>query len=268
MSSRLLPKIRVKNDIKLIYLLFGIVVTYFSSYLPDFMYVAGVDYGRISSIVSFGTLNGMLFGPFWGAIVSLSALSLHELRTGTYLSKSMFSMLAPLLISLSSVVAGLVVNREYKAVKVIFFGLIFAWYLLDVGRTVFYYPWFHLLVLVAFVFFERSLLIKSLSRKYIFLSFLFAALMGVLSNHLAGSILYHILYGVSADMYASVAFVYPVERSILAFFPAFVMYVLFVVIKEILISSNGIEDELKEKKVNDVEDYLHNDVISILNKKK
>ncbi|MDG6242885.1 MAG: hypothetical protein QCH31_00625 [Methanolobus sp.] len=266
MYPKLLPQLRVKNDVKAIYLIFGIVLMYFSSFLPDFMDVAGLDDVRISSIVSFGTLNGMLFGPFWGSIVSVTGMLLHEAMTeGTYLSKSTFSQISPLIIALSSIVAGLVVNREHKAAKRIFLGLIVIWYLLDVGRVAFYYPWFHLLVLGCFIIFEKPILAKTATSKiYVFLALFLASLMGVLSNHMAGSIAYYLLYGLPANMYQSVIFIYPVERLILAIFPAFVVYVLIIVFKDILLSSGDIEEEIEQIRSKDLDEYIHKDVMKII----
>ncbi|WP_094226784.1 hypothetical protein [Methanolobus psychrotolerans] len=263
------PKLRVKNDVKVIYILFGILLTYFSSYLPDFMNVIGLEGTRISSIVSFGALNGMLFGPFWGSFVSISGLFLHQVTSGTYLSKSTFSMISPLFIALSSIVAGLVVNREHKAAKRIFFALIIIWYVLDVGRTAYYYPWYHLLVLGCFVFFEKSILMKTVTSKvYVFLSLFLASLMGVLSDHMAGSITYYLIYNLPAKMYQSVIFVYPLERTILAFFPAFLVYVLVVVFKDMILSSGDIGKDMEEMKSKDLEEYLQNDVLKIINEEK
>ncbi len=265
MFPKLLPKLRVKNDVKLIYIMFGIILTYFSIYMPDFMNVIGVEGPKISSIVSFGSLNGMLFGPFWGAIVSITGFLLYEITSGKYVAMTTFSFFSVMFIALSSVVSGLVVNREHKAAKGIFFGLIVIWYLLDVGRTAYYYPWYHLLVLGSFIYFERSILVKTTTSKiYVFISLFFASLMGVLSDHMAGSIIYYLLYDLPAKEYLSVIFVYPIERTTLAFFPAFLVYVLVVVFKDILISSGEIEDDIKEKKARDMDEYLRHDVLEIM----
>ncbi|WMW22049.1 hypothetical protein RE476_11840 [Methanolobus mangrovi] len=256
---------RVKNDVKVIYILFGIVLTYFSIYMPDFMNVAGMEGTKISSIVSFGALNGMLFGPFWGSIVSAAGFLLYEVTSGKYLSMSMFSVLSILFIALSSIVSGLVVNREHKAAKSIFFALIVVWYMLDVGRTAYSYPWYHLLVLGIFIYFEKSILVKTVTSKaYIFISLFLASLMGVLSDHMAGSITYYLLYDLHADMYQSVVLLYPVERTILAFFPAFLVYVLIVVFKDIILSSGNIEKDIEDKKSRDLDEYLQNDVLNII----
>ncbi|WP_340819280.1 hypothetical protein [Methanolobus sp. WCC4] len=269
MLPKLLPKLRVKNDVKVVYITFGIVLTYFSIYMPDFMGVAGLDDIRISSIVSFGALNGMLFGPFWGSLVSAIGFLLYKITSGTFFSMSTFAVGSIAFIALSSIVSGLVVNREHKAAKGIFAALIVLWYLFDIGRDAYLYPWYHLLVLGVFIYFDRSILERSVTSKvYVFFSLFMAALMGVLSDHLAGSMAYHIVYDLPASTYASVMGLYPVERTILAFFPAFLVYVLVVVFKDILISSEDIEQDIEEKKSRDLDEYLHNDVMKIINEDK
>lgn len=265
MFPKLLPKLRVKNDVKVIYVIFGIVLTYFSIYMPDIMDVAGIDDVQISSTVSFGALNGMLFGPFWVCLITLTGFSLYKITAGTLFTMSTFALFSLIFNSMSSIVAGLVVNREHKAVKVIFFSLICMWYLLDVGRTAYVYPWYHLLILLLFVYFDGSILRKSATSKiYIFMSLFFASLLGVLTDHIAGSIGYQILYDLPASAYKSVILVYPMERTILAFFPAFLVYVLVVVFKDILLSSQDIEQDINDRKSRDLDEYIRNDVLDIL----
>lgn len=265
MFPKLLPKLRVKNDVKIIYIVFGVVMTYFSIYMPDFMDVAGIDNTRISSTVSFGALNGMLFGPFWGALVSATGFLLYKLTSGSLFSMSTFSLFSLAFIALSSIVSGFVMNREYKAAKSIFFALIVMWYLSDIGRSAYLYPWYHLLVLGVFVYFERQLFKKTVTSKlFTFFSFFLASLMGVLSDHLAGSIAYHMSFDLPASAYNSVILLYPVERTILAFFPAFLVYVLVVVFKDIVISSEDIDQDIEQKKSNDLDEYLHKDVLDII----
>ncbi|MBN2110389.1 MAG: hypothetical protein JW705_04790 [Methanosarcinaceae archaeon] len=261
------PKLRMKKDISFIYLLFGVILTYFSSYLPDLTGVVGIEGTRISSIAAFGSLNGMIYGPLWGAVISGTGMFLHEINKAGYLSKSTFDMLSPFLIMLSSVVAGLMVNRNHKAALTIFGSLIFAWYLFELGRNVFFYPWFHIVVLVAFLIFEKNSIYSIHSRTYVFISLFFAALIGVLSDHMAGSILYSHVIELGAEEFRSVIFLYPLERLILALGATFVAFFFFSIIKEIILSSEDLEDEFSRLKSQDIDDYLYNDVIPIIENK-
>ncbi|WP_406656422.1 hypothetical protein V7O62_11245 [Methanolobus sp. ZRKC2] len=263
----MMPKLRIKKDVSFIYLLFGVILTYFSSYLPDLTGVIGIEGTRISSIVAFGSLNGILYGPFWGAIVSGTGLFLHELNNTGYLSENAFDMLSPFFIMLSSVVSGFIVNRQHKVALSIFGALIVSWYIFEVGRNAFFFPWFHVAVLVAFVVFEKNSIKSIHSRIYVFVSILFAALMGVLSDHLAGSIAYSYIFGLNAEAFRSVVLLYPLERIILALSATFVAFFFFSIIKDIILSSEDLEDDFSRIKSQNMDDYLYSDVMSIIEDK-
>ncbi|TGC10978.1 hypothetical protein CUN85_02155 [Methanolobus halotolerans] len=258
---------KIKGNISFIYILFGVILTYFSSYLPDLMGVIGIEGTRISSIVAFGSLNGMLYGPFWGAIISGTGMLLHEINNTGYLSKNIFSMLSPFFIMLSSVISGLIVNRQHKAALGIFGSLIVVWYLFDVGRSAFFYPWFHIVVFVAFIIFQKNSIKSIHSRTFVFVSLFFAALIGVLSDHLMGSIAYSYIFDLSTEAFRSAVLLYPLERTILALSATFVAFFFFSTIKDIILSSEGIEDDVSRMRSRNMDDYLYNDVIPIIEKK-
>ena len=263
----MLPKLKTRKNVSFIYLLFGIILTYFSSYLPDLTGVIGIDGTRISSIVAFGSLNGMLYGPIWGALISFIGLFLHELNNPGYISRDAFRMLSPFFIMLASVVSGLIVNRQQKAALSIFGALIFIWYLFPVGREAFFYPWFHIVVLIAFVAFEKNSIKSIHSRVYIFVSLFFAALIGVLSDHLVGSIAYAYIFDLNAEMFNSVILLYPFERVVLALSAAFVAFFFFSIVKEIILSSEDIEEDFSRIRSENMDDYLYNEVLPIIEQK-
>ncbi|WP_406659958.1 hypothetical protein V7O66_08895 [Methanolobus sp. ZRKC3] len=260
--------IRMKTDTKVIYLLFGIVLTYFSSYFPDIANVIGLEGTRISSLVAFGSLNGMLFGPLWGSVVSGSGMFLHELNNPGYISKDSFRMLSPFFIIICSAVSGFVVNRNYKAAAGIFIALISVWYLFDTGRAAYLFPWFHLLVLASFLLINKFSLSFIGTKAYVFVSLFYAGLMGVLSDHLAGSIAYTYIYDLPAKVFNSVLFIYPLERVILALVAALIAFFFFSVLRDIILSSGNVEAEINTKKKQNLADYLNNDVHDILNEEK
>lgn len=256
--------VKIKTDTKIIYLVFGIVLTYFSSYFPDLPNVIGLEGSRISSLVAFASLNGMLFGPLWGSIVSASGMFLHELGHPGYISRDSFRMLSPFFLIMCSMVSGFVMNRQYKVAAGIFAALIATWFLFDTGRAAYLFPWFHIFILVSFLLINRMSLKFIGTKIYVFISLFYAAIMGVLSDHLSGSIAYTYIYDLSAEIFNSVIFVYPVERMILALIATFMGYFLFSVFKDIILSSGDIETDIAERKSKDMEDYLFNDVQNII----
>jgi hypothetical protein len=255
---------RTKTNIKFIYLLFGVILTYFSSYLPDLAGVVGIEETRISSIVAFGSLNGMLFGPVWGAIVSGTGMLVHELNTPGYISKNAFKMLSPFFIMLCSVVSGLIVQRKHRMAISIYGSLILIWYSTDVGREAFYYPWFHIIALIAFLIVGRYATQSIYSKTYIFIYLLFAALLGVLSDHMAGSIAYSHIYDLPATVFAEAVMLYPPERIILALSAAFIAFFLLAIYKDIIISSDNFKEDVNNMRSQELKEYLHCDVLPLI----
>lgn len=261
-------KSRAKANIKLTYLVFGVVLTYFSSYLPDLAGVVGIEGTRISSIVAFGSLNGMLFGPFWGALVSGTGMFLHELNTPGYLSKNAFKMLSPFFIMLCSIVSGMIMQRQQRVVVLVYGSLLVLWLSLDVGREVYCYPWFHLVALIAFLVVGRYVTQSIHSKVYLFIYLFFAALLGVLSDHLAGSIAYSYIYAIPASAYSSVLMLYPIERTILALSAAFTAFFFLSVYKDIVMCSDDLKEDANRLRSNELEEYLHCEVARIVENEK
>jgi hypothetical protein len=257
-------KLWPKANIKLTYLIFGIVLTYFSSYLPDLAGVVGIEGTRISSLVAFGSLNGMLFGPFWGAFVSGTGMFIHELNTPGYISKNAFKMLSPFFIMLCSVVSGMIMQRQQRVVVSIYGALLLLWLSLGVGREAYYYPWFHLVSLIAFLVIGRYLTQSIHSKVYLFIYLFFAALLGVLSDHLAGSIAYSYIYAIPASAYSSVLMLYPIERTILALAAAFTAFFFLSIYKDIILCSDNLRDDVDRLRSKELEEYLHCDVVRII----
>jgi hypothetical protein len=164
-------------------------------------------------------------------------------------------------------VSGFIVTKQYKAAVGIFASLILLWYVFETGRIAYYFPWFHLLVLVSFLLLNKLSLKLIGTKTYVFVSLFYAAIMGVLSDHLVGSIAYTYVYDLSAEAFKSVIFIYPTERIILALSATLISYFFFTVFRDIVLSSDDVEADLARMKNKDLADYLYNDVQSIIGKK-
>jgi hypothetical protein len=259
---------KIRTDSKILYLLFGVLLTYGSSYFPDIASTIGIDGTTISSMITVSSLNGMLFGPFWGSLVSAIGMLLRELSLPGYLSRGPFELISFFLMFVCSTVSGFAVNRQYKLVTGIFITLLLIWLVSDVGRQAYLFPWFHLVVLVSFLYFNKLNLDHTNGKITVFIWLFFAAILGVLSNHLAGSITYAYVYDLSASTFNSVIFIYPVERIVLSLGAAFVAFVFMFIFKEIALSSDSIDIDLIEKKNSDMMDYISTDVWEIMNEEK
>ncbi len=253
-----------KMNIRLSYLFFGVALTYFSSYLPDMSGVVGIEGTRISSLVAFGSLNGMLFGPFWGSIVSGTGMFLHELNTPGYLSKNAFSMLSLFFVMLCSLVSGLIIQRQHRLAIGIYGFLLLLWYSMDVGREAYYYPWFHIIALIAFLIVGKYVVESIHSKAFIFIYLFFAALLGVLSDHIAGSIAYSYIYGLQASAFSSVVLLYPLERIILAVSATLIAFFILAIYRDVVLSSNNFKEDVDRLKSQELEEYLNRDVMQII----
>ncbi|WP_135610651.1 hypothetical protein [Methanococcoides sp. AM1] len=250
-----------KRKLTALYVLSAIIITYFASWFPDFENLIGIEGARISSVVSFGALNGMILGPFWGMIVSFTAVMGHTLVRGEG-TPDTFHLLTPFFVAMSSVVAGLCITRKEKVAMAVFGVLILLWYITPTGRTIYYYPWFHVVILASFLIFYYKFKNRDANIfKFTFL--LLAALMAILADHLAGSISAAILFDLPPQMFASVITIYPIERTTLAFAAAAITFLLIVALQNTLMESETFQDKVEEAKNDDVLSYV-NDVKDML----
>jgi len=251
-----------KRNLTLMYLLSAIVATYFASWLPDFENLIGIEGARISSVVSFGALNGFLLGPFWGAIASFAGIIGHVIIRDQ--SPDMFHLLTPFFVAMASVVTGLCISKREKAAMVLFSILILGWYITPIGRELFYWPWFHILVLGGFILFHHKYRNRT-GNAYTFAFLLFTTLIAILADHLAGSITAAILFDIPPQMFASVVTIYPIERITLAFAAAAIVYLLIIALQSTLMESETFQDKVEDKKRDELFSYV-DDVKDIIDK--
>jgi hypothetical protein len=242
-----------KRNLTLLYVFSAIIITFFASWFPDFENLIGIEGARISSVVSFGALNGMLLGPFWGTIASFAGVMGHTLLRGSNLDT--FHLLTPFFVAAASAVAGLLITRREKAAMAVFGILILLWYITPLGRTVYYYPWFHIVTLGSFMIFDHKL--KNREEGYLkFIFLLLASMMAILSDHLAGSISAAIIFDLPPQMFASVVTIYPIERITLALAAAFIMYLLIISLQSTLMESETYHEQVQEKKEAEILNYV------------
>ena len=266
MSIEFHNKLIKNRKLRMIYLTSALIVTYFASWLPDFENVLGIEGARISSVAAFGTLNGMLLGPYWGAAISFCGIMAHNVQDG-FANINTFSMLTPIFVMISSVVAGLIIIKKEKIAIAIYSSLILLWYVFDAGREAYYYPWFHIIVLIIFVLFYKKYNYKTQNIGVHTLIFLFlTSLIAILSDHMAGSISALIVFDLPAEIFESVVLIYPIERSILAIAAASIMFMLAAALQNILMRPDEIDDTIEHVKMNIMLDYAKHDVKSILEK--
>lgn len=259
---------RPSKDILLFSVLLGIIITYFASWLPDIT-VIGIDGSRISSVVSFSALNGMVFGPILGPMISFSGVLLHGLSNPNFFEKDTFHIISPLFTVFSSLIGALLISGRKKLALTLYAIPLLAWYAFPTGRNVFYYPWYHFLVLAIFFKFDKKYGRKINSSKVILFIYLYlVASIAILADHIAGSTGALIFYDLTPAMFNEVIQVYPVERSVLALFPTFIVFVLFLMFNAILEDITTFEGKARELKEDTIEDYMQTEIKKILEKQR
>ena len=270
MSIKFHNKLIKNRKILTIYLVSALIITFFASWLPDFENVMGVDGTRISSVAAFGPLNGMLLGPYWGAAVSFFGIMAHvmmHILNQDIANIDTFSLLTPLFVMLSSIIAGLIITNKEKIALVIYSSLIFLWYLFDTGREAYYYPWFHIVVLTLFIIFHKKYNDKTRNVDiYTLILLFFTSLIAILSDQMAGSITALVLFDLPAEIFNSVIFIYPIERIILAAAAALIIFMLTFALQNILLESDLIDDEIENVKMSTISDYIKHDVNKVIKK--
>ncbi|ODV50305.1 hypothetical protein C7960_0892 [Methanohalophilus euhalobius] len=256
------------KKIRKLHLLVAFVATYFAIWFPDIQGVLGMENVKISSTLIFGTLNGLLLGPVYGAIVSLAAISVHRIVHVDMLLNNPFYLISPLFIASASLVAGLAITGKKKRAIILPCLLIAIWFATGVGREVFYYPWLHVLSIVFFLTFtriENKISFFSKNKGYLYL---FAcSLLAVSTDHLAGSLSALFISDFGSSMYKDVIFIYPLERILIAIISALIFYA-FIVWINLLKANASMLNEKEEHNVKDVMDYINREVKDIIEKEK
>lgn len=269
MSIDVHNKLIRKRNLKTIYIIAAIIMTYWASWLPDFESVIGIDGARISSVAAFGPLNGMLLGPYWGAAVSFVSILGHIITGESHLTDNYFHLMTPLFVMLSSFVAGLLINKKVRPALLIYCSLIVLWYSFNTGREAYIQPWFHILVLAAFLIFHHLFKNRLLHvTAYTFISLFLISLIAILSDHMAGNIAALVVYDLPASLFESTLFIYPIERTILALAASFVMFMLVATIQLSMVDSNTLEDDIKHVKMESILSYVQKDVKKVLEQEK
>jgi hypothetical protein len=258
-----------KRHLKTIYIIAAIILTYWASWLPDFENVIGIQGARISSVAALGPLNGMLLGPYFGAAVSFISIMGHHVIGDVHLADDYFQLMTPFFVMLSSFVAGLIINKKVRPALLIYSSLIVLWYFFDTGREAYLQPWFHILVLVAFLIFHNLFKNRLLHvTAYTFMSLFLTSLLAILSDHMAGNIAALVIYDLPASIFESVLFIYPIERTVLALAASFIMFMLVATIQLSLMNSYIIEDDIERAKMDSILGYVEKDVKKALEKEK
>ncbi len=85
----------------------------------------------------------------------------------------------------------------------------------------------------------------------------------MLGDHILGSIAAILIFDLPADLFVGVVHIYPVERTILAFVSAFIMFMLIMVLRSTIMESQTFQEDIENENMEDYKEYVE-DVKKIL----
>lgn len=153
----------------------------------------------------------VILGPVLGTITAFAGSFAGQFLTG---QGGSFPLFVPATVG-AFVTALLIWGREREGALAVV-AVIAVWFMFPVGRELWYYPYVHavgLLILLALRQMWGDW--RSLPRGRQTAILALYCTMGLLCDQLTGSILAIPIFNLTADMYRSVLFIYPVERIVL-----------------------------------------------------
>lgn len=160
-----------------------------------------------------------ILGPILGGITTLVGSFAGQFLTG---QGGAFPMFVPA--TAGAIVTGLLAWGRLREGLAFFAIVICAWYMFPVGRAVWYYPYVHLIVVVLLI------IVSPYMKRWLdgdgkehFAAVAICCISGLLCDQLVGSIIAIPIFDLSAGMYKSVLFIYPVERIVLGLASAVIM---------------------------------------------
>ena len=166
-----------------------------------------------TSKMSFGEVlkpfNGIFLNPFYGSLATgIGAFILSMIDPSLPFGFAYF--IVP---TVGTLQAGLLAYKKWKEGATLLGGLILIWYCFDTGRTVWYYPFLHLMALSLIIFTGRKLP-ELLNTKHLFISLFIISFCATMTTHITGSIFFMSMYTPPMDVFRKAIYIYPVERVI------------------------------------------------------
>jgi hypothetical protein len=235
----------------MIVILVEIVFTFI--FYPGFKMVSITPH-KINLSPSLTPLCGTMLGPFYGPIVILSAKSLYLLINPKAAYFGVFSVLP---ITLGTIVAGYLSEGNWKRAAIIMLVGLLLWYLTQVGRTVYYYPFMSIIGLMLILHLKEKIykmMFDKNPNKSIFgttvLSFC-----SVMTDHIYGSFLGIWYLNLPANVYIEAIPHFIKERMIMTLFGAIFTVMVIYLTKRIIEYGSKIRDRILNEYI---EEYIKN----------
>jgi len=207
----------------------------FAGIMAAFMAVAGffpaIPLFGLGKVISFGEvimpLIGILLGPLVGGYAALVGALIGE-TIAPY--GAVFGFLTFIPPTLGALNAGLLSHKKWKLSFLLLGSLVVLWYTTDVGAELYYFPYLHIIALFMIAIFGRKLsdLDKNLFPKFFIISFC-----AVLTDHMAGNLIFILLYSPAKAAFSAILVQYSFERTLMALFSAIIGTGVLKILKEV-----------------------------------
>ncbi len=161
-------------------------------------------------------LVGVLLGPIVGGYAALIGALVGE-SIAPY--GAVFGFLTFIPPTLGAVSAGLLSQKKWKYAFVLLTSLILLWYSTEVGRQLYYFPYLHVVALALILLLREKL--SALSSR-LFLKLLVISFCAVLTDHMAGNLIFFIVANPTKAAFTAVLMQYSIERIAMAIFASVV----------------------------------------------
>ena len=186
--------------------------------------------GKVISVgVIIMPLMGILLGPFVGGYASLVGALIGE-TIAPY--GAVFGFFTFIPSALGAVNAGLLSHKKWKLSFLLLGSLTTLWYATDIGSELYYFPYLHLLALLMIIVFRERL---SSLEEHLFLKTFVISFVSILTDHMAGNIIFILLYSPAKAAFSAILIQYSFERILMSLFSAIIVTGTLKTLKEVSI---------------------------------
>ncbi len=207
----------------------------FAGIMAAFMAVAGffpaIPLFGLGKVISLGAivvpLIGILLGPLVGGYTALVGALIGQMIAPYGAVFGFWTFIPP---TLGAVNAGLLSHKKWKLSFLLLGFLILLWYTTDVGVQLYYFPYLHMIALFMIVIFGRT--VSDLD-KNLFLKFFIISFCVLLTDHMAGNLIFFLLYNPTKAAFSAILVQYSFERTLMALFSAVIGTGVLKILKEV-----------------------------------
>jgi len=193
----------LRKDRKMLFLMFIGTVSFLFIFIPFLKFQMIGSSHKINAYPSLSAVCGLLLGPIYGFFAVMLVTLIYFFLNPKAFYFGIYSLIPPTLAVIS---AGALSEGKWKYSAIILIVGLLLFYLTDVGRVAFYYPYLSTLALLLILIFREKIskLLFSKDWKKMIVGATILSFSSVMTDHLYGSILGIVYLHLPAEDYISV----------------------------------------------------------------